>query len=623
MQAPESAADTSPKPDRTANARLNGPLFPRRTPPGAARSATPFAGAQAWRTIGLVAAVVMLTASTIAVTLIAVRAARDDAATAQERNLDQAASALTSTLRATLLRADDAAAFLGAGRADAADWRIAQGRLFADPALFGAGEALAFPDGQRPAMERQLGMRLQEPGPGGTLRPAGRRASYVVPIYVAYRGGGRAGRGVDLAAEPRRLATLRRAALLGRGQLTAPVPLLGTTNQFIVIAYVPIHVGRRRGGPADVTGYVIASYRTSGLVAHARAMLGRSVRFRLTDGQTAYQDSAAGLAHPQSRTLRIAGRALHLAVGRPEASYGGAVAIAAGGVVITILVALLLLRAMRGEERALADRAALQASEQRLIARTAELERANRELETFAYSVSHDLRAPVRAVDGFSKAVIEDHGEALGPEGRRQLERVRAAAVRMGRLVDDILKLSRLSRQRFAPVPVDVSALAREIDGELRAGMPGRVVRVDIQDGLLADADPDLVRVVLRNLLSNAYKFTSKTAEAHIRFGAEQQDGIPVYSVADNGAGFDMAHAQQLFLPFHRLHRNSEFPGEGIGLATVTRAVRRHGGVIWARGAVDQGATFWFTLTPGAHPPPGTATGEDVVPAWPPTEDAR
>ena len=193
----------------------------------------------------------------------------------------------------------------------------------------------------------------------------------------------------------------------------------------------------------------------------------------------------------------------------------------------------------------------------------------------------------------------------------------------MGRLVDDILKLSRLSRQRFARVPVDVSALAGEIAGELRAGMPGRVVRVEIQDGLLTDADPDLVRVVMRNLLSNAYKFTSKTAEAHIRFGAEQQDGIPVYSVADNGAGFDMAHAQQLFLPFHRLHRDSEFPGEGIGLATVTRAVRRHGGVIWARGAVDQGATFWFTLTPGAHPPPGTATGEDVIPAWPPTEDAR
>jgi len=257
--------------------------------------------------------------------------------------------------------------------------------------------------------------------------------------------------------------------------------------------------------------------------------------------------------------------------------------------------------------------------EQRVAARTLELERANHELETFAYSVSHDLRAPLRAVDGFSKLVLDQYGEQLDEQGRHYLERVRAGAVRMGNLIDEILQLSRLSRQRFERTPVDLSAIAREIVAELNDADPGRVVAVEIQDGLRADADLELVRNVLENLLANAYKFTAKTDPARVRFGATEQDGVPVYFVADNGAGFDMAHAGRLFGPFQRLHRDSEFSGDGIGLATVARAIRRHDGAIWAAAAVDRGATFSFSLTPGAHPPPSAATGKDAVPAWKPT----
>ena len=258
--------------------------------------------------------------------------------------------------------------------------------------------------------------------------------------------------------------------------------------------------------------------------------------------------------------------------------------------------------------------------EQRVAARTTELERVNHELETFAYSVSHDLRAPLRAVDGFSKVLLDDYAEKLGEDGRHYLERVRAGAVRMGTLIDEILKLSRLSRQRFEREPIDISALAREIVAELSSVEPDRQVEVEIEDGLVAEADRGLVQSVLQNLLGNAFKFTAKTERARVRFGAVEQDGVPVYFVADNGAGFDMAHAKGLFRPFQRLHRESEFPGTGIGLATVVRAVHRHGGAIWAHGAVNQGATFHFTLTPGAHPPADAATGEDVAPSWRPTD---
>ena len=257
--------------------------------------------------------------------------------------------------------------------------------------------------------------------------------------------------------------------------------------------------------------------------------------------------------------------------------------------------------------------------ERRVRQRTADLEAANKELEAFSYSVSHDLRAPLRAIDGFSKALLEAYGDQLGEDGRHDLHRVRANAVRMGNLIDDILQLSRLSRRRLERVPIDMSGLAREVIDELSDSEAARVVDVEIVDGLFAEADPELVRTILQNLFANAYKFTSKTTCPRVCFGAVEQNGVLVYFVADNGVGFDMAHGEGLFRPFHRLHRQTEFPGDGIGLATVARAVHRHGGVIWAHGAVNEGATFHFSLTPGARPPASAATSDTTIPKWQPT----
>jgi signal transduction histidine kinase len=226
----------------------------------------------------------------------------------------------------------------------------------------------------------------------------------------------------------------------------------------------------------------------------------------------------------------------------------------------------------------------------------AELARANEELEAFSYSVSHDLRAPLRAMDGFSRALLERHAGALDAEGRHYAERVRAATVRMSALIDDLLELARISRAPLRAEPVDLSFLARRVVEDLRRRDPSRAVTVDIPDGLEARGDRQLLGIALENLVGNAWKFTGKVPEARLSVGREGGDGGEVFFVRDNGAGFDMAYADKLFAPFQRLHRASEFDGTGVGLATVRRIVARHGGRIWARGAIGEGATFFFSL---------------------------
>jgi len=220
----------------------------------------------------------------------------------------------------------------------------------------------------------------------------------------------------------------------------------------------------------------------------------------------------------------------------------------------------------------------------------------NRELEAFSYSVSHDLRAPLRSIDGFAQALREDWGDRLDETGQDQLSRVRNAAQRMGRLIDDLLKLSKLTRAQLQRTEVDLSSLAREIAGELGERNPVRKVVWDIQDNLRAWCDPSLARVVLENLLGNAWKFTSKTADAQIAFHALPGEAPTMFVVRDNGAGFDMRYADKLFAPFQRLHAEREFPGTGIGLATIQRIVHKHGGSIRADGEVGRGASFYFTL---------------------------
>jgi PAS domain S-box-containing protein len=225
-----------------------------------------------------------------------------------------------------------------------------------------------------------------------------------------------------------------------------------------------------------------------------------------------------------------------------------------------------------------------------------ELVETNRELESFSYSVSHDLRAPLRAIDGFSAALMEDCEPQLDEAGKDHLKRIRAATQRMGNLIDDLLNLSRITRGEMHMKTVDISALVRAVSQGMNEAHPGRKVKFTIEDGLKAEADQNLLRVALENLLGNSWKFTSKRPAAHIEFGKTDFNCVPAYYVRDDGAGFDPFYAQNLFGAFQRLHAASEFPGTGIGLATVQRIIRRHGGRIWAEGAVDKGATFYFTL---------------------------
>ncbi|MDP2999416.1 MAG: PAS domain S-box protein [Bryobacterales bacterium] len=221
---------------------------------------------------------------------------------------------------------------------------------------------------------------------------------------------------------------------------------------------------------------------------------------------------------------------------------------------------------------------------------------ANRELEAFSYSVSHDLRAPLRAIDGFSQALEEDCSERLDEAGRRHLERIRSAARYMGHLIDALLRLSRVARMELRRSVADLSKLARTVARDLEDLDPGRKVEFAIAEGVRAVGDANLLRVVLENLLGNAWKFTARREDARIEFGVETGGGGPVYRVRDNGAGFDMKHAGKLFSLFQRLHEAHEFPGTGIGLATVQRVVRRHGGRVWAESAAGQGTTIRFTL---------------------------
>jgi signal transduction histidine kinase len=239
-----------------------------------------------------------------------------------------------------------------------------------------------------------------------------------------------------------------------------------------------------------------------------------------------------------------------------------------------------------------------------------DVERKNEELEAFSYSVSHDLRAPLRAIDGFSEALLEDHADQLDEEGKHNLQRVRAAAKRMGDLIDDLLKLSRVERTGLRREPVDLSRLARRIGESLAESEPDRRVAFRVDDGLVADVDAHLVQIVLENLLGNAWKFTRKTSAPQVELASVMKDGQTTFYVRDNGAGFDEKYVQRLFAPFQRLHSEGDFPGTGIGLATVRRVVERHGGRAWAEGQVNRGATVYWTL-------PSTKRGRSTFPDHP------
>ena len=246
------------------------------------------------------------------------------------------------------------------------------------------------------------------------------------------------------------------------------------------------------------------------------------------------------------------------------------------------------------ELRNLAEEKAALAERFRLANEAIEL--VNRELESFSYSVSHDLRAPLRRIDGFSQAILEDCGSALDEEGKAYVQRIRESTKGMAQLIEDLMGLARVTREVMRPSDVDLTALAYRIAQRLQAETPGRKVRFVIQEGVQASGDARLLAVVLENLLGNAFKFTSKKEAAEIAFGSTKYKGHDAYFVRDDGAGFDMASAQKLFGAFQRLHAATDFEGTGIGLATVLRIIRRHGGRVWAEGKVDEGACIYFSL---------------------------
>jgi PAS domain S-box-containing protein len=235
--------------------------------------------------------------------------------------------------------------------------------------------------------------------------------------------------------------------------------------------------------------------------------------------------------------------------------------------------------------------------EQRVAERTAELSVANQELESFAYAVSHDLRAPLRGIDGWSQAVMEDCGPQLDERGRKYLTTVRSETRRMDELIDNLLELSRVTRAPMKRQPIDLTAMAQEVEASLRTSQPERVVDFVVAPGMVAMGDAVLLRAVLQNLLGNAWKFSGKRPRARIEVGCTSEPGRTVYHVRDDGVGFDMRFAGKLFAPFQRLHSLEEFPGTGIGLATVQRIIHRHDGRVWATAELDRGATFYFSLT--------------------------
>ncbi|RDJ26929.1 hypothetical protein DWF00_01785 [Bosea caraganae] len=263
--------------------------------------------------------------------------------------------------------------------------------------------------------------------------------------------------------------------------------------------------------------------------------------------------------------------------------------------VLLLLAAIAWVVSYHGDRRRQAERQVLDLN-RRLARDNVALQNLNRELESFSYSVSHDLRAPLRSIDGFSKALLEDCGDALDETGRNYLMRVRNAAQRMGNLIDDLLKLARVSRSEITSDLVDLSLLARKICSDLRQRDPQRKIEVKIAPDLQLRGDPRLLQIALENLLENAWKFTSRRELAQVEFGQMMHAGDPVFFVRDNGAGFDMAHADKLFGVFQRLHAMTEFEGTGIGLATVQRIIAKHGGRVWGEAEKGRGATFFFAL---------------------------
>ncbi len=403
-----------------------------------------------------------------------------------------------------------------------------------------------------------------------------------------------------MAQEEEHLLAVRQAEARTSAQRTGRIVIVGNLLGFVLLllaTFISVNeLGARRNAEARFRGLlesapdamviadeagkiVLVNAQTERLFGYSRdELLGRNVdvlvppRFR----EKHPEHRAAYVAQPRSRPM---GAGTELFGQRKD------------GTEFPVEVSLSPLRTKKGVVVSSAIRDITERKRRAL-----QLELANMELEAFSYSVSHDLRAPLRAIDGFSQALLEESGDRLDESGKRYLGRVRAGAQRMAELIDDLLSLSKVSQKNLDRSPVDLSEIAAEVFAALARAEPDRKVAFQVARQINADADEGLLRIVLQNLIGNAWKFTSKRADAEIEFGVREAGGERQYFVRDNGAGFDQAYAGKLFGAFQRLHAAGEFPGTGIGLATVARIVHRHGGKVGAEGRVGEGATFWFTL---------------------------
>ena len=474
--------------------------------------------------------------------------------------------------------------------------------------------------------------RVREEGfPSYGLRPSGERYEYFPLTYVApFEGDNRSLFGYDFYSDRINRDAMEQARDTGLPRASGKVDLekAGISQQTGFLVYTPIY---RDGAPQAtpderrqaLQGFIVSVFRTDALLENIfGAQPDPEVDLEVFDGAeftregllhdddgVLHADDPSRSAHfSEITTTEVAGRIWSLYYStlpgfEPGWQSNLPLFVLLSGLAISLMLFgvtwMLANSRIRAEHVGLQLEAAnrqLENANRDLEETNRELEGANRELEAFSYSVSHDLRAPLRSIEGFSQILLEDHASRLDEEARGYLGRVQIASRRLALLIDDLLDLSRVTRSALTRQTVDLSALAREIAAEIEKSQPERRVEFVVADGLVVRGDPRLLRVALENLLGNAFKFTQKEPEAKVEFGAVARDGSVVYYVRDNGVGFEEAYAGKLFGAFQRLHASEDFEGTGIGLATVQRIVQRHGGRVWAEGAVGEGATFFFTL---------------------------
>ena len=483
-------------------------------------------------------------------------------------------------------------------------------------------QALGYIERVRPEEREDHVDRIQEEGQASyELWPSGERYEHFPVTYLEPSDASNRGMlGYDVYSDRVNRAAMEQSRDTGLPRASGKVDLTeaGLSREVFLI-YTPVYREGETPGPLserrrDLQGFIVGVFRADELLEGIfGGKVDPTIDFEVFDGAEYTperllhdDDDSLHASDPSYRpsfsditTLEVAGRYWSLYFSTVPGSEGGwegnlPIVVLLSGLAMSFL--LFGITWMLSRSRLLAERAS-----QELEEANHELEATNRELEAFSYSVSHDLRAPLRSIDGFSQILLEDYSDELDEEGKSYLGRVRAASQRMGRLIDDLLGLSRVTRGALRREPVDLSFEAREIITELCKREPERRVEAQVSDGLVAHGDTRLLRIALENLISNAWKFTEKEPEARIEFGITRLAGTSAYYVSDNGAGFDMAYADKLFGAFQRLHGAEEFEGTGIGLATVQRVVHRHGGRVWAEGEVGHGATFYFTLGPGGQ----------------------